>query len=250
MLEFGEVFAGIGGFSLGFVRVGMKCKWQVEIDEFCRRLLSGRFPDSGLWGDIRTFPDCSSFWNVDVLCGGFPCQDLSYCGKGAGIDGERSGLWGEFARIIRALGPRFVVVENVPALLARGMDRVLGDLAACGYDAEWDCLPASAFGAYHERDRLFILAYTARVDGRSHDLLEACGNWRAPLQSRRFSGMALAERGKRKNARLRLEPGLARLVRRVPGAVDRLEGIGDSIYPAVAEWLGRRIIEAAERGAA
>jgi DNA (cytosine-5)-methyltransferase 1 len=96
---------------------------------------------------------------VDVLAGGFPCQDLSYAGKGAGIDGERSGLWGEYARLIRELRPRYVVVENVTALLARGMGRVLGDLAACGYDAEWDCIPAAAVGAPHRRDRVWIVAY-------------------------------------------------------------------------------------------
>jgi site-specific DNA-cytosine methylase len=96
---------------------------------------------------------------VDVLCGGFPCQDLSYAGKGAGLDGERSGLWGEYARLIRELRPRYVVVENVSALLARGLGRVLGDLAACGYDAEWDCIPASAVGAPHRRDRVWLVAY-------------------------------------------------------------------------------------------
>jgi DNA (cytosine-5)-methyltransferase 1 len=96
---------------------------------------------------------------VDVLCGGFPCQDISLAGKGAGIGGERSGLWAEYARLIRDLRPRYVIVENVAALLARGLDVVLADLAACGYDAEWDCLPASAFGAPHQRDRLWLVAY-------------------------------------------------------------------------------------------
>jgi DNA (cytosine-5)-methyltransferase 1 len=99
---------------------------------------------------------------VDVLCGGFPCQDLSYAGRGAGLDGERSGLWIEYARLIRELRPRYVIVENVSALLARGLGRVLGDLAACGYDAEWDCIPASAVGAPHRRDRVWLVAYPAR----------------------------------------------------------------------------------------
>jgi site-specific DNA-cytosine methylase len=99
---------------------------------------------------------------VDVLCGGFPCQDISVAGRGEGIDGARSGLWAEYARLIRELRPRYVVVENVAALLARGMERVLGDLAACGYDAEWDCIPASAVGAPHRRDRVWLVAYPAR----------------------------------------------------------------------------------------
>jgi len=96
---------------------------------------------------------------VDVLCGGFPCQDLSYAGRGAGLAGERSGLWRHFARIIGELRPRYVIVENVPALTVRGLDTVLADLAACGFDAEWDHLPASAFGAPHRRDRIWLVAY-------------------------------------------------------------------------------------------
>jgi site-specific DNA-cytosine methylase len=103
---------------------------------------------------------------VDVLCGGFPCQDISVAGRGEGIDGARSGLWGEYARLIRELRPRYVVVENVAALLARGMERVLGDLAACGYDAEWDCIPASAVGAPHRRDRVWLVAYPRSQDAK------------------------------------------------------------------------------------
>jgi site-specific DNA-cytosine methylase len=109
------------------------------------------------WKRGRTLPVPVPY--VDVLCGGFPCQDISVAGRGEGIDGARSGLWGEYARLIRELRPRYVVVENVAALLARGMERVLGDLAACGYDAEWDCIPASAVGAPHRRDRVWLVAY-------------------------------------------------------------------------------------------
>lgn len=240
-LTFGSLFAGIGGFDLGFERAGMRCLWQVEIKDYARRLLAVRFPGVRQWDDVTTFPPDGD-WNVDVICGGFPCQDISFCGHGAGIDGERSGLWREFARIIRVLRPRFVVIENVPAILGRGLHRVLVDLAACGFDAEWDCLPASAFGAYHERDRTSIVAYPAGVDGGPHDLLEAGREWGASFQSRRLSGMAMASRGQRENSRLGREPELARLVRRVPGAVDRLEGVGNSVDPRVAEWIGRRIV--------
>jgi DNA (cytosine-5)-methyltransferase 1 len=100
---------------------------------------------------------------VDVLCGGFPCQDISLAGRGAGLAGERSGLWREFARLIGELRPRYVLVENVPALTSRGLDVVLADLAACGFDAEWDHLPASAFGAPHRRDRIWLVAYPGAV---------------------------------------------------------------------------------------
>jgi DNA (cytosine-5)-methyltransferase 1 len=245
-MTFGSLFAGIGGFDLGFERAGMTCKWQVENHTARQELLGLRFPEAAIYGDVRQFAlNPNDSLKVDVICGGFPCQDISYCGKGEGIEGERSGLWSEFARVIRVLGPRYVVVENVPALLDRGLFRVLGDLASCGFDAEWDCLPASAFGAFGERDRLFVLAYSQSLDGGPHDLLEASREWGPSLQSRRLSGLAVATAGQRENTRLRCEPRLDRLVRRVPGALDRLEGIGNSIFPAVAEWIGRRLMEAA-----
>lgn len=159
-LTFGSLFAGIGGFDLGFERAGMKCVFQVEIDEFCRRVLAKHWPDVRRHDDVKTFPPEGSDldeWRVDVICGGFPCQDISVAGKGAGIDGERSGLWSEYIRIVRVLRPQYVIVENVPALLGRGLCRVLGELVASGYDAEWDCLPAAAVGAPHIRDRLFVV---------------------------------------------------------------------------------------------
>ena len=187
----GSLFAGIGGFDLGFERAGFDVRWQVEIDQFCRRVLAKHWPGVRRHDDVKNFPPGSvrlrdggtshagevgategargadpglGDYRVAVVCGGFPCQDISVAGRGAGIGGERSGLWREFARIVRVVRPRFVVVENVPALLARGMGRVLGDLAACGYDAEWDCLPAAAFGAPHIRDRVFVVGCRNRAD--------------------------------------------------------------------------------------
>lgn len=159
-MTFGSLFAGIGGFDLGFERAGLRCVWQVEIDPYCRRVLEKHWPHVPRWDDVRTFTG-DGYERPDVICGGFPCQDISNAGKRAGIEGERSGLWAEYARIIRLLRPRFVVVENVSALLVRGLGRVLGDLAACGYDAEWDCIPAAAVGAPHIRDRVFVVAYPA-----------------------------------------------------------------------------------------
>jgi DNA-cytosine methyltransferase len=191
VLTCGSIFSGIGGFDLGFERTGhMRTLWFCEQNAYCRRVLARHWPGVPCHPDVRALvadtdqrergqtplrrdggtatPDSGGSRHellpvpvpyVDVLCGGFPCQDLSYAGKGAGIDGERSGLWSEYARLVRELRPRYVVVENVPALLGRGLGRVLGDLAACGYDAEWDCLPASAFGAPHRRDRVWVVAY-------------------------------------------------------------------------------------------
>lgn len=164
-VTYGSLFAGIGGFDLGFERAGMKCVWQVEIDPFCRKVLAKHWPDVPRWDDVSTFTG-EGFERPDVICGGFPCQDISLAGRRDGLAGERSGLWWEFARIVRVVRPRYVVVENVPGLLVSGDDDeqaaigcVLGELARIGYDAEWTSIPASAFGSSQQRFRVFIVAY-------------------------------------------------------------------------------------------
>jgi len=158
-LTFGSLFAGIGGFDLGLERAGMRCEWQVEIDPYARAVLAKHWPDVRRHEDVRTFPPPEGEWGVDVICGGFPCQDISVAGKGAGLAGARSGLWYEYARIIGELRPRYVIVENVAALLARGMGTVLGDLSALGYDAEWHVISAAAVGAPHRRERVWVVAW-------------------------------------------------------------------------------------------
>ena len=170
-LTFGSLFAGIGGFDLGLERAGMVCKWQVEIDNYATKILEKHWPTVRRWNDVRTFPP-EGDWNVDVICGGFPCQDISVAGKGAGLAGARSGLWYEYARIVGELRPRYVIVENVAALLTRGMDAVLGTLSSLGYDAEWHVIPASAVGAPHRRERVWIVAYAhdeSESDVPQHD---------------------------------------------------------------------------------
>ena len=164
-MRIGSLFSGIGGLELGLERAGCgSVAWQVERDPFCRSVLAKHWPSAERFDDVCAVGShCLAA--VDIVCGGFPCQDLSYAGKGAGLAGERSGLWREYARIVRELRPRFVVVENVSALLARGLGDVLGDLAALGYDAEWHCVRASDVGAPHRRERLFVVAY--RDGGRS-----------------------------------------------------------------------------------
>ena len=158
-----DLFSGIGGFSLGLERSGgFKTVAFCEIEPFCQKVLNKHWPEVPIYGDIRELNAdrlSSDGITVDAICGGFPCQDISTAGKGAGIEGERSGLWSEYARLIGELRPRYVFVENVAALLSRGLGRVLGDLATLGYDAEWHCIPASAVGAPHRRDRIWIMAY-------------------------------------------------------------------------------------------
>ena len=160
-MRVGSLFAGIGGFDLGLERAGFDIAWQVEIDPYCQRVLAKHWPTVHRYGDIRAI-DWSAVEPVDLLCGGFPCQDISLAGKGAGLSGERSGLWFEYAKAINALKPRYVLIENVAALRSRGLDQVLGSLAALGYDAEWHCIPACAVGAPHRRDRVWIVAHAAQ----------------------------------------------------------------------------------------
>lgn len=248
-LTFGSLFAGIGGFDLGFERAGLVCKWQVEIDPYCQRVLAKHWPHVKRHDDVKTFPPsdtAAADWGVDVICGGFPCQDISNAGKREGIGGARSGLWREFARIIRVVRPRYVVVENVAALLDRGMGTVLGDLVSCGFDAEWDCLPTGAFGAVHLRERTFLVAYPASKGrevlvrgGRKGEAVIGVGThsrWpTTPLNTR---DSALAWLGSKSVD----EPPLHGIGDGVPNRVDRLRGLGNAVVPQVAEFIGRRLI--------
>ncbi len=152
---FGSLFAGIGGIDLGLERAGWECQWQVENDPYCTKVLEKHWPDVQRFGDLKEVTELPP---VDLIAGGFPCQPVSHAGKRKGEADERW-LWPEFARIIRLVRPPLVLVENVPGLLSRGMGAVLGDLAALGYDAEWESLPAAAFGAPHLRYRVFIVGY-------------------------------------------------------------------------------------------
>ena len=246
-LTFGSLFAGIGGFDLGFERAGMVCKWQVEIDDYATRVLAKHWPNVHRERDIK---QCGShnLERVDVICGGFPCQDISYAGLGAGLDGERSGLFFEAIRVVRQLQPRIVVLENVSALLTRGLDRVLGTLAEIGFDAEWHCVSASLFGAPQRRDRVFVVANSSCV-----------GRKETKAKSEFISqGACVPEawRGNRPNVlestgvhgqRTRLLPtsGVRRMDDGLPANMDRLRGLGNAVVPQVAEWIGRQIVEVA-----
>jgi DNA (cytosine-5)-methyltransferase 1 len=237
----------------------MRCVWQVEIDPYARRVLERHWPDVRRWDDVRTFPPAGD-WSCDLVCGGFPCQDISKAGyvqgERRGMGGERSGLWSELARIIRLLRPCFILVENVAKILVRGLGRVLGDLAALGYDAEWHCLPAAAFGAPHIRDRVFILAYSQRdglrLPGRAPVIREAprvqaaarewSRLWTYPHAMGPLDGVA----GNGDHDPWLSESAVGRVVDGIPCGLDRNRCLGNAVVPQVAEWIGRRMLAALE----
>ena len=243
-LTFGSLFSGIGGLDLGLERAGLRCVWQVEIDEFCRAVLARHWPAVRRHDDVRTFPPTDpSEWGCDVIAGGFPCQDASKANPaGAGASGSRTGLWREYVRVVGVLRPRLVLMENVPALLARGFGDVLGALAGLGYDAEWGVLPASTLGAPHHRERLFLAAYPGRpgVAGLvavPHPRPAGPWGWRGEADLLAVAG-APFEPGDRWP-----QPMLRSVADGVPaGRVAHVTAAGNAVVPAVAEFLGRRAV--------
>jgi DNA (cytosine-5)-methyltransferase 1 len=183
-----DLFSGIGGFSLGLERTGgFETVAFCEIEPFPRRVLAKHWPKVPCYDDVRTLTAdrlAADGISVDVICGGFPCQDISIAGAGAGLEGARSGLWSEIKRLVGELRPRIVYVENVAALLGRGLDRVLGDLAELRYDVQWDVIPASALGARHQRRRVWIVAY--RHDGQRDGQV-------SPIRSGRYAACLIRE---------------------------------------------------------
>jgi DNA (cytosine-5)-methyltransferase 1 len=171
-----DTFSGIGGFSLAARWLGgIETVQFVEREPYCQRILAKHWPTVPIHDDICTFNPAPG--SADIVCGGFPCQDISQAGKGAGLAGSRSGLFYELLRVVRLVGPRYIVLENVAAITYRGMDDVLGALAEAGYDAEWACIPAAAVGACHQRDRWWLVAYSndSRRDGAGEDApITAC----------------------------------------------------------------------------
>ena len=241
-----SLFAGIGGLELGLERAGLgTTRWQVELEPFSRKVLAAHWPDAERFADVRDV-SAEDFPGCDVICGGFPCQDISSAGKGEGIDGQRSGLWREFARLIGEIRPRIVVVENVPDLAVRGLGRVLGDLCALGYDAEWEIVSAQDAGAPHLRKRLFILATHADSEGlegrHSEELRERAGE--------RAAGESSSSLAKRDPLTWwQAEPEVGPVADGIPGRMAQLRALGNAVVPQVAELVGRRALRILERGA-
>ena len=226
------LFAGAGGGILGGHLLGWRTICAVEWDAYAASVLIARqndgvLPPFPIWDDVCSFDGRPWKGRVDVVSGGFPCQDISSAGKGAGIEGKRSGMWFEMARIIREVGPRYVVVENSPLLTRRGLNRVLGDLAAMGYDARWGVLGAVDAGAPHKRDRIWIVAHSPSERGRS-------GN-----PGRQYAEDARERSSDPGNDSRRVgpwdaEPNVGRVVNGLAARVDRLKALGNGQVPAVA----------------
>lgn len=238
MLRMLDLFSGIGGFSLGAEATGgFETISFCEIDPFCRQVLKKHWPNVPIFEDITKLGEgeLNGLGNIDVICGGFPCQDISCAGKGAGIHAARSGLWWEMLRIIRLVRPRYVLVENVAALLNRGLDEVLGSLAESGYDAEWQVLSASMFGAPHKRRRMFIIAYSS--NGRIERGISPPGN--AYPNVRRG--------GREKDIRWEItEPMLYRSDDGIPKRLhqdNRLRSLGNAIVPQCAQHVAECVLE-------
>ena len=269
-MRIGSLFSGIGGLELGLERAtGGRTIWQVEQDEYARAVLAKHWPEARRYQDVRQV-GAHNLEPVDIICGGFPCQDISQAGRRAGIQGERSGLWSEYARIVSEVRPRVVIVENVAALASGGMDRVLGDLAACGYDAVWDCIPAAAVGAHHRRDRLFVVAYAnsgcvhaeQKLRQKRTNAAESVRHGQARQMANADSARLEGYRQTR-NARQicpqkatgvfrrslghvtawQPEPNVGRVANGVFRRVDRLRCLGNAVVPQVAEVVGRVIME-------
>ena len=239
-MRIGSLFSGIGGLERGLEASipGAHTVWQVEQNEYARAVLAKHWPEAKRYDDVREV-GAHNLEPVDLICGGFPCQDISLAGKQAGIDGARSGLWSEYARIIGDLRPRYVAVENVSALLTGGMGRVLGDLATLGYDAVWDCIPAASVGAPHRRDRVFLVAYSNSSTLYAEQVKgQECKT--PPKLIRNGQAWKMARRKARPWPD---QPSVCRVANGIPRRVDRLRCLGNAVVPQVAEVVGRVIME-------
>jgi DNA (cytosine-5)-methyltransferase 1 len=269
-----DLFSGIGGFAKGAHGAGLRFTrhFYSEVDPYAIKVYGARFPDAEPLGDIKAIRGEDLPRGQWIITGGFPCQDISVAGNGAGLAGARSGLWYEYARIIGELRPRFAIMENVGALAFRGLDSVLGSLAALGYDAEWQDIRASDVGAPHRRERLWIVAYPDAMHGAGSpesreqlerpaqsprsgadgveagdDVADADNSRRNASRPAVASGRAeksamsrnASQRG-RGNEWWATEPDVGRVAHGIPARVDRLKCLGNSIVPKVAELIFRQ----------
>jgi len=279
-----SLFSGIGGFSLGLERTeGYETVAFCEIDKHCHKVLEKHWPTVPIFEDVSTLTldklQSEGIYKIDVICGGFPCTDISVAGKQKGLIDEngkttRSGLWFEFHRLIREVRPKYVIAENVSALRTRGLDKVLGSLAEIGYDAEWHCIPASAVGAPHQRDRVWIIAYPNHagsrtpehgVDQDGHTLeqerqdkslggVSGCGTvvsdtdvlgTQVQIEGRHPSQQVLGGTSEAWRVAVggiwSVEPPICRVADGIPNRAHRIKQLGNAVVPQIPELIGRAI---------
>ena len=262
-----DTFSGIGGFSYAAEKLvgGFKTVAFVECEPYCQKVLKKHWPDVPIYDDIRTYQP--EPYSANVVCGGFPCTDISTAGKGLGITKEtRSGLFYELMRVIRLVRPNFVILENVAAILTNGLGIVLGELASAGFDCEYACIPASALGACHKRDRWWLVAYPSSVNRRQKVEIQARRNTtiRSSITNSKSKGMERRiEPINQEMQKTRLawqsntphlspnwrsyvsEPVLRRGDDGLSKRIYRLKALGNSIVPQVAAIPLQRVINLA-----
>jgi len=260
MITVGSLFSGIGGVELGLECTGgFETVWQVEKDAYCRKVLAKHWPSVARFEDIRDV-GAENLDAADLICGGFPCQDVSIAGNREGIDGARSGLWTEFHRVLGELRPRYALIENVPGLRYKrgGFGVVLRDLAEIGYDAEWESIPAGLFGAPHKRERIFVVGYPhdSRESNRpiydEAPRLSEMDSHPEHTVGARSGSLGRTWRGRQSlpwnstggctdsTLAVRVDDGL-------PHRMDRLRALGNAVVPQVAEFVGECILKDVHR---
>ena len=244
MYKIGSLFSGIGGFELGLERgiPNTKTVWQVEQNSFCQKVLKKHWPEAIIYDDVRKV-NSSNVEKVDILCGGFPCQDISLAGVRRGIyEGKKSSLWWEFHRIISELRPRIVVLENVAAILSLGGREVVESLTEIGYDCEWSIIRSGAdFGAPHSRKRWFCVAYPSSIIG-TRKPFQACNDEKVSSK-KIFLGAGGSSGNENKSywQRHKNPPPLCRVDDGISDRLHRLKALGNAITPQSSEFIGRLI---------
>jgi len=241
-----DLFSGIGGFSLGLERAGMETVAFCEFDEHAQKVLRKHWPGVPIHSDIRELDAKQFRGTVDVVCGGFPCQDLSTAGKQVGFSGERSSLYGEMLRVISECMPRYAIFENVTGLLTGDSGRWFGqffyDLAQIGFDAEWHCVSASDIGAHHHRDRVWVIAYpcgSRSQIGLARQNIRQEGDTRISIN---LSNEIRRARGQPGMDGWSTEPNVGRVANGVPNRAHRLKQLGNAVVPQIPEAIGRAIM--------
>jgi DNA (cytosine-5)-methyltransferase 1 len=221
-------FSSIEGFGLGAAMAGIKTIWSCEFESFQAEIIKKNFGhEHKINRDIRNYSNPKP---VDIVSGGFPCQDISVAGKGIGITGERSGLWSEMYRIVGEIRPSYVIIENSPMLLVRGFEQVLCDLSKIGYNAEWQCLSGTDFGIQQGRERLYCIAYPLQ---KRHERVVQESVFRKLYLSKQSTGIYPRWRTRRDLP----ESRTVRKINDLPNLLDRIGSLGNAVQPVIAYYL-------------